>query len=122
MFATLLRWCARLLSAVILVYVVVDAAASGFPDLSNLTTAEALLMASFFATWLGCAVLWKWELAGGLIVVGGMTAFYLVEIYFTGKMPRGPVIAAFFLPGLTAIASYALRRRVAVNEAKGLVT
>lgn len=47
---------------------------------------------------IGFLVAWKWELAGGLITVGSLTAFYAYMLLVGGRWP-GPYFSLFAAPG-----------------------
>ncbi len=98
------RWVARvssvLMAALILFFFVGSGLAEGIDPLLHLSTREAAMMVAFAAAWLGLLLGWKWELYGGLLTVGGMAAFYLVDYLFSGTFPRGPFFLIFTSPSL----------------------
>lgn len=58
---------------------------------------------------IGCVVLWRWELTGGVMNMAGIAAFYAVHYASVGSGPAGLALPALAVPGLLAIASYSLR-------------
>jgi hypothetical protein len=58
------------------------------------------MMVAFAVAWLGLLLGWKWELAGGLLTVCGVAAFYLLDYLFSGTFPRGPFFLLLASPGL----------------------
>jgi len=93
------RWSARILSifsfAVLLLFVIGER-----PNLLHFTDRE-LLMFLFFplGLYLGMALAWHWELAGGALTLACLAAFYLVNWVFSSHFPRGWALLVFALPG-----------------------
>ena len=102
-----IRWIARIaasLSAALMLLIFVgEGIAGGGAPLLRLTGREAALMVAFAAAWLGLVLGWRWELVGGLVTVGAMAAFYLLDYAFSGSFPRGPYFLLFFSPSLLFI-------------------
>ena len=61
-----------------------------FDPLLHLTVRETAMMAAFIILWLGLLLGWKWELIGGLLSVGGLIVFYVLDFAFSGTFPDGP--------------------------------
>ncbi len=101
---SVVRWIARIsagvMAALILLIFVGEALADGFDPLLNLTIRESGMMMAFFAVWLGLLLGWKWELYGGLLIICGVAAFYLLDYLFSGTFPRGPFFLIFAAPSL----------------------
>ena len=100
----IIRWIARiaasLMAALMLVIFIGEGLASGGGLISRLTGRETAMMIAFATAWLGLLLGWRWELAGGLLTVGAMIAFYLLDYAFSGTFPRGPYFLLFFSPSL----------------------
>lgn len=104
----LLRWAARLSGLPALWFVAAHLAAEGTPDLSDSPPHVRLLFGCLTGALIGSVLLWWWELAGGVMNVAGIAAFYAVHIASVGHFPTGLAIAAMALPGLLAVASCSL--------------
>ena len=100
----ILRWAARIAGALAAAFIAITFIGSGigagFGSLLHLTLRESLMMAAFFSVWLGLILGWWHELLGGSLTVGGMIAFYLLDIAFSGTPPRGVVFPLIAAPGL----------------------
>jgi hypothetical protein len=100
----IIRWIARttaaLAAGLILVIFVGEGIAEGVGPLLQLNRRETALMITFTAAWLGLLVGWRWELIGGLLTVGAMIAFYLLDYLFSGTLPRGPYFLLIFSPSM----------------------
>ena len=88
----------------------------GVEPLLHLTVRESLMMAVFVAVWLGLVLGWKWELAGGLLTVCAMAAFYLLDYGFSGTFPRGPFFLILASSGVLFITSALLDRGKSAGE------
>jgi hypothetical protein len=89
------------LAALLISFIFVgEGIAEGFGPLLRLTARETAMMVAFVIVWIGLLLGWKWELVGGLMVVGGMAAFYLLDYLFSGTFPRGPFFFILASPGL----------------------
>ena len=99
----ILRWVARitavLTAGMILLIFVGEGLSDGFDPLLHLTMRETAMMAAFIILWLGLLLGWKWELIGGLLSVGGLIAFYVLDYAFSGTFPDGPFFLIFGAPG-----------------------
>ena len=100
----IIRWVARIASglAALLIAVIFigEGIADGFEPLLHLTIRENAMMVAFFIVWLGLLLGWKWELAGGVMTIGGTVAFYLLDYLFSGTFPGGPFFFILASPGL----------------------
>ncbi len=105
-----LRWFARiwaaLMAAMILFIFVGDAAVDGIGPIFHLTYRETVMMAAFLIVFVGLILAWKWERLGGWMIVGGMLAFYLLDLAFSGTFPRGATFLIIALPGILFLISY----------------
>ncbi|MGD1993376.1 MAG: hypothetical protein PVI59_09295 [Anaerolineae bacterium] len=99
-----IRWIARVASGLaaglVLLIFVGEGIAAGFEPLLHLSVRETGMMVAFAVAWLGLLLGWKWELAGGLLTVCGVAAFYLLDYLFSGTFPRGPFFLLLASPGL----------------------
>ena len=95
----IIRWIARISALLAATLILLIFVGEGVP-VFRLSGREAAMMAAFFAVWLGLLLGWKWELHGGLLVVCGMAAFYLLDYLFSGTLPRGPFFLILAFPGL----------------------
>lgn len=102
--AQIIRWTSRilaaLLAAMILLIFIGEAVAGGLGPLSVLTLREKLMMAAFSTAFLGLILGWSREKLGGWLVVGGIAAFYLLDLAFSGTFPRGATFLLIVFPGL----------------------
>jgi hypothetical protein len=95
--AVVLRWVARLLSLLVIGFLLLFIVGEGPPplDLKHLCFPFGLM--------LGLAIAWRLEWVGSAIVVLSAASFYAFEYYSVGKFPKGPWIlilaapAAFFM-------------------------
>lgn len=74
------------------------------------TCGEGLMSLTLGTAWIGMLLLWRWETAGGSLVVGGMLAFYLLDWAFSGTPPSGWVFPLLPIPGVLALLAGRLKR------------
>ena len=79
-----IRWVARILgtflAGLVLVFVVAHALGEeGLPNPFTQPLGVALEFVGLFAAVLGAVIAWKWEGLGGVMVLGGMMIFHVVE-------------------------------------------
>lgn len=108
----LVRSLARVLSVALLILVVMMVVGEGFPELSDLSTREIFLSASFVAMIAGLVVGWLREMAGGLLIVCGFGAFMIVEYVATGDAGMSWVFALFPVAGGLYLLFWQLAKRV----------
>lgn len=100
----IVRWVGRLSSGLaaglILLFFLGEGLDEGFSPFLRMTARESVMMVAFAALWLGLLLGWKWELAGALLTIGGLAAFYLLDYLFSGTFPRGPYFFIFSSPAL----------------------
>ena len=108
--ATVVRWSARLLGVFLLGFFLLFLIGEGPPNPLTLTWAERLLFLSRMSALVGFVVLWLRDLTGGLLVTGGMIAFYVINYLASGRFPSGWVFPMFFAPGILSLVSWKLAR------------
>ena len=90
---TLIRWIARVMSVLVLIFLLAFLIGEGFmgDDPLVMPTVQEWVSLLFFPIGLliGLGVGWWHELWGGLIGVGAILLFYLIDILFTGTPPSG---------------------------------
>lgn len=102
MIAIVIRWSARLLSALILAFwgfllighLLGDAGRASRP----LTPTDYVILSAMVLSLIGLVVAWKWELTGGLITLGAVSVNALINwrvLIFPGTLI--PIAAALFL-------------------------
>ncbi len=107
---SLVRWAARVLSIVSLGLLAVFFVGEGI-DPSRLQPGELVLFLFFpLGVCAGMLLGWWCESIGGLITVLCTAAFYLVHWATSGRLPRGPYLLLFALPGLLFLAAGMFRR------------
>ncbi|MBI9046210.1 MAG: hypothetical protein JEZ06_17080 [Anaerolineaceae bacterium] len=101
---SIVRWISRILAVLsslfILITLIAHGINDGFGPLPHLTLRETLMMAAFGMIWIGLMIGWKWELAGGILVLGGFFFFYVLDFLFSGTFPRGPIFFMLAAPGI----------------------
>ncbi|MGO9200680.1 MAG: hypothetical protein ACLQM8_09090 [Limisphaerales bacterium] len=115
---TVLRWAARLSALALAGLVLLMAVGEGFNPF-KLKPSELALSVPFWACWLGLCLGCRWEGLGGLLAVGGVAGFYLVDFAVTGfrQFPRGWAFPALAIPGVLFLLSWFWRRRAAHSPA-----
>jgi len=91
-----IRWVARITGALLLILISVFVFAEGFPNPVMLTNVELYLLIGMCTMIVGAIVAFKWELPGGLLLLGGYLFFIIVD----GNLLPGPVFPIFPLVGL----------------------
>lgn len=111
-----IRWTGRLLSLATGLLLALFFFGEGL-HFSELTALELLGLLFFpFGLWIGFAVGWHNELAGGGISVVSLAAFYLIYgMAANGSLPSGFSFALFTVPGLLFLA-YGLIDRLALHH------
>jgi hypothetical protein len=59
----------------------------------------------------GFTPIWWHDLAGGVISLFGIAAFYLINFLEAGQLPGGWVFPLCYLPGVLAITAWLIRAR-----------
>lgn len=109
---SILRWSSRITGLVQAGLIVLFAIGERF-DPRQLTLTTGVMSLALIAALAGMLLLWRWELVGGLVVLIGVTAFYIVNFVVSGKWPSGWILSLFFLSGVLAVVSWGLTRRLA---------
>lgn len=105
-----LRFFARLLNLLLILVVALMAIGEGFPSLSKLTTNELLLTISLVIMLIGLLSAWKWELLGGILILVGFLAFFLVNSFSSGYLRLGYFFVLFPLTGVLFLICYKLEK------------
>ncbi len=108
-FIRITEWAARVLGLMLAGFVLLFLVGNGF-DPHLLTSSTGPMFVALVTTVIGMIVLLRSRLVGGLMVVGGMAAFYLVEFAISGSLPGGWVFPLCFVPGVLALVSWTLSR------------
>lgn len=103
-----LRWAARLLGLPPLALVATQFVGGGPPDLSKASANELGLLVCLTAAMLGLVLLWRWELAGGLLTIAGVAVFYAIYYAAEGRFPAGAAMPFLLGPALLSITSWGL--------------
>ena len=106
-----IRWTARIVGIFVagtVVALVIGHAFSeeGLPNPFTQPLPVTLEFAGLFAAVLGVILGWKWELLGGLLIIGGMVVFHVIE----GKVWLGWVFELFALTGVLFVVHWYLKR------------
>lgn len=98
---TVLRWTARILSAISIGVITLFMIGEGFNP-ARISLPEWALFACFpFAVVAGLIVAWRNEWLGGAIAIGGLLGFYLTHAWFAdGHLPTGWAYGIFTSPAL----------------------
>jgi hypothetical protein len=105
--ARVVHWVAGLSGTAIVLVFVVFAIGEGAPAVLLLrpqTWALLVMVAGFI-------LVWRRVLAGGIISLFGIGAFYLLNYLDVERFPGGPVFPLCFLPGVFAVIAWLLRAR-----------
>lgn len=102
-------WTARILGLMLAGLVLLFLIGNGIAP-SMLTPATAIMMIVFLASAIGMLVIWRSQLVGGLMVIGGMSMFYFTELATAGHFPGGWVLPLCFVPGALALVSWSINR------------
>lgn len=94
------RWLARIAGLIGAGTVLFIAVGEGLPNPLRLSPQELALLVCLFVTWCGLLLAWRWELAGALMILGGMASFYAIELLCSGRFPRGWFLPFLASPGL----------------------
>ena len=95
------RWGARVVGCLLVALVVIFMIGEGAPPL-------VLQTVLFWICLAGLLVALHWEGIGGLLALGGMTGFYIINYIFAGRLPRGPFFPLFLLVSALYLVSWVL--------------
>jgi uncharacterized membrane protein YdbT with pleckstrin-like domain len=101
-----LRIIARILDSILLLLIIMFFIGEGSPDIKQLTTIELILLAAVLAMILGEIIAWKWEGAGGVCILGGVTLFILTNALTTHQVWPGWVFALVGVSGILFIITW----------------
>ena len=95
----MIRWSARILSAVSIGIILLFMVSEGF-DYTRIKPSEWILFLFFpFGVSIGMILAWWKEAAGGSMTVGSLLMFYVVHFAISGKFPHGWAWLVFTIPG-----------------------
>lgn len=97
-----LRWTARIVGLLVVGLLMLFAVGEGFNP-AMFTGFELGMLAALLMALAGMVLLWWREGIGGALTLGGMIAFFGLNLAATGKFPGGPVFPVCFLPGVLAV-------------------
>lgn len=103
-----LRWTARITGGLLIAFVLLHVATEGLPKVEGISLEEAFLWGGFITCFLGNALLWKWELTGGVIAISGVSLFFAANYALSGKLPLGWAMMLLVLPGFLSITCWFL--------------
>ena len=69
--------------------VVAFAVGEGVPNPLRLTAPECIQFSAFGIVLAGLLVGFRWEVCGGVAVLGGLAVFYATEVAAAGRVPGG---------------------------------
>lgn len=102
-YATAVRWIARLLSVGLLVLFAVFIIGEGPPPLSRMTLLWGMIV-------VGLCLAWYSDLLGAVVILVSTLAFYTLNYSESGRFPGGWVFPLLYLTGVLLLYSYYLRR------------
>lgn len=105
MWIQVIRWVARIIGLFpvgLFLWFAIAHAIGGEFNLVEFTLIESLQMTAFVVAHLGMLLLWRWELLGGVMNVGGMLGLCAVNYAVSGHNLLGD-FAPFFVPGLLSL-------------------
>ncbi|MCK5793359.1 MAG: hypothetical protein KAH12_01535 [Anaerolineales bacterium] len=112
----IIRWIARIWAALMLAFMlfmfIAHIVEDGIGPEFSLTLRESLMMVSMFVSLAGLALAWKWERLGGILTVGGMAAFYLFDLAFSGTFPRTPTFFIVAFPGVLFLIYFYSKKKI----------
>ena len=99
---TTIRWISRSLGVLLVGLFLLFLGGQGFNPL-RLNGTEIALFSGVLVALSGMLLVWRQELLGGVLVIAGMTAFYVTNFVASGQWPGGWVFPLCFLPGILAL-------------------
>jgi hypothetical protein len=118
--ATAVRWLARIASIGSVLLLI--AFAFG-PSERAMPTAREWVALVFFpiGVALGALLAWRYEVAGALISLSSLGAFYIVAWLTRGAFPRGPYFLVFIVPALLFLLATMLAKIAAPASSRALL-
>jgi len=107
--AKIVQWTGRILGLSLILLVLVIAIGEGVPNLLRQPLAVGLQFLAIFVALVGFGLGWKWDWAGGLIGILGMSLLYIVNIASLGRLPDG-LFPVFWLPAILFLVSWGMRK------------
>ena len=92
----IVRWIARALGTLVVLLIVLIAAGEGLPEVAGLSLREKLLFLALAMILVGLIAAWKWEGAGSALILGGFTAFAVVD----RSLPLNLVFSSVLFTGI----------------------
>ena len=98
-----IRWVARifgaLLAVLVLTIVIGEGLGEGLPNPFTQPLPVAIELFGMLTMWVGCILGWKWQGAGGLLIMGGIMAFHVIEkkLWLMGAFPLFDLAGISFL-------------------------
>ena len=116
----IIRWIGRAWAALMVTFMlfmfIAHIIEDGIGPALNFSLRDSTMMVSMVISVLGLALAWKWERLGGILALGGMVAFYILDFAFTGTFPRGPVFLIIAFPGVLFLLSSLETRDASIKE------
>lgn len=107
----IIRLLARLWSIISLVVLLAFGIGEAASDIARFTLRDAIGFLFFpVGVMVGLALAWRWELAGGLLTVGSLAAFYVQNALLRDRWPAGPWFLLLAAPGFLFLFAWWLGR------------
>ncbi len=104
--AVVIRWLARVLSVLALLFVLMFVAGEGLP-FRGLRPTEGVYLTIFFLALLANVASWRWQRVGASVALLGLLGLILVE----GGLPGGWFFVLIGIPAVCSLLASALDRR-----------
>jgi hypothetical protein len=105
-----LRWTARIVGLALTSLIALFAVGNGLNP-ADMPPREFSMLLALLTACIGCVILWRYERAGGLLAIGGIAGFYLLNFFYSGRFPSGWVLPLFYIPGVLALIVWVLTSR-----------
>jgi hypothetical protein len=113
--ALALRWAGRglglALFALVAWFLVAHVVAGEGPNPFQMGPAELGLLVTLFAAVAGMLLGWRWEVAGGALVMAGMLLFFAINRLGSGSWPGGWFVWVLPMPGVLYLLASAFDAR-----------
>ena len=99
----MVRWVARLFGSALVLMVIVFMIGEGPPNPLKMSAIEVVTSVAFLAMIAGLIVAWRREGLGGILVVGGFLAFWVLNFvsshhfWLRGAFPAFPIVGFLYL-------------------------